>query len=134
MLTDLIAGRVHMTIDNLPASQPHADGGAIRPLAVSTERAGRCCPTCRPSPKPACRATRRRPGSPSAAPAKRRRRSSDKLNASVDKFIKTEDGTARLRKLGADPAGGSPEDMQRFVLAEIDKWGKVAQFAGIKPE
>ena len=32
MLTDLIAGRVHLTIDNLPASQPHADAGAIRPL------------------------------------------------------------------------------------------------------
>ena len=58
----------------------------------------------------------------------------DKLNASVDRFIKSEDGTARLRKLGAEPAGGSPEDMQRYVLAEAEKWGKVAKFAGIKPE
>ncbi|HEY5126192.1 MAG TPA: hypothetical protein VIJ35_02660 [Bradyrhizobium sp.] len=29
---------------------------------------------------------------------------------------------------------GSPEDMQRYVLAETEKWGKVAKFAGIKPE
>jgi len=24
--------------------------------------------------------------------------------------------------------------MQRYVVAEIEKWGKVAKFAGIKPE
>src|SRR5258707_4070091 len=35
-LTDLIAGRVHLIIDNLPAAQPFAESGAIRPLAVST--------------------------------------------------------------------------------------------------
>ena len=57
-----------------------------------------------------------------------------RLNASVDKFLKSDDGIARLRKLGAEPAGGSPDDMQRYVLAEADKWGKVAKFAGIKPE
>jgi tripartite-type tricarboxylate transporter receptor subunit TctC len=39
-----------------------------------------------------------------------------KLNASVDKFLKTGDGIARLRKLGAEPAGRSPEDMQAYVL------------------
>ena len=33
-----------------------------------------------------------------------------KLNASIDKFVKSADGTARLRKLGADPVGGSPDD------------------------
>jgi hypothetical protein len=42
---------------------------------------------------------------------------------------------ARRLPLFAGPsAGGSPEDMQRYVLAETEKWGKVAKFAGIKPE
>jgi tripartite-type tricarboxylate transporter receptor subunit TctC len=134
MLTDLIAGRVHMTIDNLPASQPHADGGAIRPLAVSTATRWPLLPDLPTIAEAGV------PGYEAAswftigAPAKTPKEIIGKINASVDKFIKTEDGTARLRKLGADPAGGSPEDMQRFVLAEIDKWGKVAKFAGIKPE
>ena len=69
-----------------------------------------------------------------AAPAKTSKEIIARLNTSVDKFLKTEDGIARLRKLGAEPAGGSPDDMQRYILAEIDKWGKVAKFAGIKPE
>ena len=69
-----------------------------------------------------------------AAPAKTSPDIIAKLNDTVAKFVKSEDGTTRLRKLGAEPSGGSPEEMQAHVLAEIDKWGKVAQFAGIKPE
>ena len=68
-----------------------------------------------------------------AAPAKTPKEIIGRLNASVDKFLKTEDGIARLHKLGAEPAGGSAEDMQRYVVAENEKWGKVAKFAGIKP-
>src|ERR1700736_6567926 len=37
-LTDLIAGRVQLMIDNLPAAQPFADTGQIRPLAVSSAK------------------------------------------------------------------------------------------------
>ena len=37
-LTDLIAGRVQLMIDNLPAAQPFAESGPIRPLAVSTAK------------------------------------------------------------------------------------------------
>ena len=40
-----------------------------------------------------------------------------------------------VRRLGqANVAGGTPDDMQRYVLSETEKWGKVAKFAGIKPE
>ncbi|WP_322515639.1 tripartite tricarboxylate transporter substrate binding protein [Rhodopseudomonas palustris] len=134
MLTDLIAGRVHLTIDNLPASQPHADGGAIRALAVSTATRWPLLPDLPTIAEAGV------PGYDAAAwftigaPAKTSPEIVAKLNASVDKFIKTESGTERLRKLGADPVGGSPADMQRFVLAETEKWGKVAKFAKIEPQ
>lgn len=133
-LTDLIAGRVHLTIDNLPASQPFAESGSIRPLAVSTATRWPLLPDLPTIAEAGV------PGYEAAswftvgAPAKTPKDIVVRLNASIDKFIKTEDGIARLRKLGAEPAGGSPEDMQRYVLAETEKWGKVAQFAGIKPE
>jgi tripartite-type tricarboxylate transporter receptor subunit TctC len=133
-LTDLIAGRVHLMIDNLPAAQPFAESGAIRPLAVSTATRWSLLPDLPTISEAGV------PGYEAAswftigAPAKTPKAIIDRLNASVDKFLKSEDGIARLRKLGAEPAGGSPEDMQRYVLAETEKWGKVAKFAGIKPE
>jgi len=133
-LTDLIAGRVHLMIDNLPAAQPFADSNSIRPLAVSSAKRWPLLPDLPTIAEAGV------PGYEAAswftigAPAKTSRDIIARLNASVDKFLKTEDGIARLRKLGAEPAGGSPDDMQRYVLAEAEKWGKVAKFAGIKPE
>lgn len=50
-----------------------------------------------------------------AAPSKPSKEIIGRLNASVDKFLKT-------------------EDMQAYLVAETKKWGKVAKFAGIKPE
>ena len=133
-LTDLIAGRVQLMIDNLPAAQPFAESNSIRPLAVSSAKRWSGLPDLPTIAEAGV------PGYEAAswftigAPAKTSKEIIDRLNASVDKFLKTEDGIARLRKLGAEPAGGSPADMQAYVLAETEKWGKVAKFAGIKPE
>jgi tripartite-type tricarboxylate transporter receptor subunit TctC len=133
-LTDLIAGRVHLMIDNLPAAQPFAESGSIRPLAISTATRWPLLPDLPTIAEAGV------PGYEAAswftigAPARTPDEIIVRLNASVDKFLKSDDGIARLRRLGAEPAGGSPDDMQRYVLAETDKWGKVAKFAGIKPE
>jgi tripartite-type tricarboxylate transporter receptor subunit TctC len=133
-LTDLIAGRVHLMIDNLPAAQPFAEANSIRALAVSTATRWPLLPDLPTIAEAGV------PGYEAAswftigAPARTPKEIIDRLNASVDKFIRSEDGIARLRKLGAEPAGGSPQDMQAYVLAETEKWGKVAKFAGIKPE
>jgi tripartite-type tricarboxylate transporter receptor subunit TctC len=133
-LTDLIAGRVQLMIDNLPAAQPFAEANSIRPLAVSSAKRWPLLPELPTISEAGV------PGYEAAswftigAPAKTPKDIIERLNASVDKFLKTEDGVARLRKLGAEPAGGSPDDMQRYVLAETEKWGKVAKFAGIKPD
>jgi tripartite-type tricarboxylate transporter receptor subunit TctC len=133
-LTDLIAGRVQLMIDNLPAAQPFAESGSIRPIAVSSAKRWPGfpdLPTIAEAGVPGYEASS---WFTIGAPAKTSKEIIGKLNASVDKFLKTEDGIARLRKLGAEPAGGSPEDMRAYVLAETEKWGKVAKFAGIKPE
>lgn len=131
-LTDLIAGRVHVMIDNLPAAQPFAEANSIRPLAVST--AARWPLLDVPTIGDTVAGYDAASWFTVAAPAKTPHDIIIKLNASIDKFLKTEDGIARLRKLGAEPVGGTPEQMQAFVISEMEKWGKVAQFAGLKPE
>jgi tripartite-type tricarboxylate transporter receptor subunit TctC len=133
-LTDLIAGRVQLMIDNLPAAQPFAESNSIRPIAVSSATRWPGfpdLPTIAEAGVPGYEASS---WFTIGAPARTSKEIIGRLNATIDKFLKTEDGIARLRKLGAEPAGGSPEDMQAYVLAETEKWGKVAKFAGIKPE
>ena len=133
-LTDLIAGRVHLMIDNLPAAQPFAESNSIRPLAVSSAKRWQGLPDLPTIAEAGVPGYEASSWFTIGAPAKTSKEIIARLNASVDRFLKSEDGIARLRKLGAEPAGGSPEDMQAHVLAETEKWGKVAKFAGIKPE
>src|SRR5690606_22156141 len=37
-ITDVMGGRVEMSLDNLPAVLPFVEGGKLRPLAVTTEK------------------------------------------------------------------------------------------------
>ena len=41
---------------------------------------------------------------------------------------------ARFTDLGASLLPGTSADFGKLIADETDKWGKVIQFAGIKPE
>jgi len=41
---------------------------------------------------------------------------------------------ARLRQVGALPAGGTPEQALSFHRAEYEKWGNVVRSTGAKPD
>ena len=132
-LTDLVAGRVHLMIDNLPAVLPFAEAGSVRPIAISTAERWPLLPN-----SPPIAETVKGYDAASwftvAAPAKVPKDIVMKLNASIIKYIKSPDGIERIRKLGGEPIGNTPEEMQAFVIAETEKWGKVAEFAKLKPE
>ncbi|OQW53521.1 MAG: ABC transporter substrate-binding protein [Proteobacteria bacterium SG_bin9] len=133
-VSDLIAGRIHVMIDNLPAVASFAEAGSVRPLAISTAARWPLLPNI---------PTIAESGVPNyeassyftiAAPVKTPPDIIAKLNASVNAFIKSTDGTERIRKLGGDPVGGSPADMTAYIARENEKWTKVAAFAKIAPE
>ena len=55
-----------------------------------------------------------------------------RLNAAINKAIKTDKVRDAFAKLGTDPGGGSPEEFSKLVRAEIEHWTKVIKDAGIK--
>jgi tripartite-type tricarboxylate transporter receptor subunit TctC len=42
--------------------------------------------------------------------------------------------TARIRELGADVGGGTPQDFTRFLEEDVAKWRRVVRDAGVRPE
>ena len=133
-LTDLVAGRVHVMIDNLPAVLPFAENNNVRPLAISTATRWPLLPEIPTIAEAGVAGYDAAAWFTIAAPAKTPKEIIARLNASAVKYIKSDDGLARIRKLGGEPIGNTPAEMQAFVVAETEKWGKVAQFANIKPE
>jgi tripartite-type tricarboxylate transporter receptor subunit TctC len=68
------------------------------------------------------------------APAKTPREIINKLNAETLKALAMPEVRQRLESEGADPVGNSPEEYDAYIRAEIPKWIKVVEKAGIKPE
>ena len=58
----------------------------------------------------------------------------DKLHTALVATMKEADMRERLIKQGAEPLGGSAEDLRQYLAGEIAKWGKVIRDAGIKAE
>jgi tripartite-type tricarboxylate transporter receptor subunit TctC len=58
----------------------------------------------------------------------------DKLNTEINAAMADTKLTERLTELGTVPFASTSPEFGKFVTAEIEKWGKVIKFAGIKPE
>jgi tripartite-type tricarboxylate transporter receptor subunit TctC len=58
----------------------------------------------------------------------------DRLNAEINKIIKTPDFAKRIESEGLDPAGGTPEEFLAVIKREIAEWAEVVKEAKITPE
>jgi tripartite-type tricarboxylate transporter receptor subunit TctC len=57
-----------------------------------------------------------------------------RLNATVQKALESAPVREAFSRLGADPAGGSPEAFKQLITSEVARWGKVARAANIKAQ
>lgn len=56
----------------------------------------------------------------------------EKLNKEINIILKKPDVQEKLRALGAEPGGGTPEEYGAFIDAEIKKWGDVVRQANVQ--
>lgn len=57
-----------------------------------------------------------------------------KLNAAIVGALNDPGVVVQLRKLGLDPMPSTPEEANRFIRAESEKWGALVRKAGLKSE
>ena len=67
---------------------------------------------------------------PGATPADIVQRLSDDITWAV----RSPDVVEKLRAIGANAEGGSPEDFRKLIASESLKWGQLARELGMKPE
>jgi len=131
-LQDLIAGQVQLMFDNLPPSLPQIKSGKLRALAVTSATRAPALPdvpTVAESGLPGFEASSwfgllAPAGTPPAIIAK--------INAEVAAWLASPEGKEKLASIGANAAGGSPEDFARHIQAETAKWAKVVKESGAK--
>ena len=57
-----------------------------------------------------------------------------KLNSMINAVVADPKAKARFDDLGFEPVSMTPDEFEKLIAAETEKWAKVIQFAGIKVE
>ncbi|MFO1314357.1 MAG: tripartite tricarboxylate transporter substrate binding protein [Burkholderiales bacterium] len=132
VITALRGHDVQAAFEMLAPVVPQAKGGTVRILAVTSERRFPGLPdvpTVAESGVPGYAATS---WNAVAAPAKTPRAVVDRLNREINAALKSPDVVEKLAAQGVTARGGSPEDMQRLVAADVAKWRRVIEQARIE--
>jgi len=134
MITDLLAGRILIAMDNLPPYLRHIQSGALQALGVTSARRWFAAPDV---PSIA------EQGYPDfeaalwwyiAAPAGTRLEVVKKLSDEIVKGIKSETAIRKIRESGALEHPGNTDDLAMHITAERIKWRKVIEAAKLEPQ
>jgi tripartite-type tricarboxylate transporter receptor subunit TctC len=133
-VVDLLAGQVLVMAPNVLTALPHIKSGKLRALAVtSTHRSAALpdVPTVAEAGLPGYDSTQ---WYGVLAPAGTQREIVARLHDAIAHALRDEEVGKRLAADGAEPVGNTPEEFAAFIRSESEKWARVAQAAGIKPE
>jgi tripartite-type tricarboxylate transporter receptor subunit TctC len=130
-VTDVISGRVQMSIDSISVYMPHIKSGAVRAIGVSSLERNPSLPDTPPIADGL-------PGFESSvvnyitAPALTPKPIIDRLSREINAVLKLPEVQARFLANGTIAQGSTPEQMQALVRSESAKWKKVIEFAGVQ--
>jgi len=131
-LPDLVGGQVQLFFSGMPPAMPHVQSGKLRALAVTTTKRSPAAPDVPTMAESGVSgfdisnwfAYFVPSGTPPAAIGK--------LNAEINRALKLQDVREKLASLGAEVAGGSPEDLAKFARAESAKFANLIKISGAK--
>lgn len=131
-LTDLLAGRIELAFEGMPALLPHIRADSLRALAVTTKRRSSLLPNLPTIDESGLKGydvsvwygVFTSAGTPPDV--------IKKLNEAINASLRTPEMQSRLTSIGADAAGGSPEALRTFLQQDTQKWAKVIKAANIR--
>ncbi len=133
-ITDTMAGQIHIVIDNAPSILPHVRAGRLRALGVMTPKRNPNLPDIPTIAEGGVAGFDVVPIGGYIMPANAPRDIVLRLNAEINKALKSAVILERFAAAGLTPEGGTPEQFAERLRVEAAKWAKVIKAAGIKPE
>ena len=128
---DLVSGRLHFMLNPMPEPVPFIKSGRLRALATSTPNRISALPDLPPVAEAV-------PGyevltwqglvAPAGTPAE----IINRLNAALIKALKDPEFESRMRGMGLELYGTTPEQFAQFIKNESAKWAKVIKATGAR--
>jgi tripartite-type tricarboxylate transporter receptor subunit TctC len=131
-LTGVVAGEVQMTFDTLATSLQLMRDGKLRALAVVGPKRAPELPDVPAMPEAGFPAVTSGAWTALLAPKGTPPAIVAKLNAAVNTALTSEPMTSMLAKLGAQPRGGTPQDLADHMANETKKWQPIVAALHLK--
>jgi tripartite-type tricarboxylate transporter receptor subunit TctC len=131
--SDVIAGQVHMTFGNMPTVLPHARGGRVRAIAVTSPERWFNAPDI-----PAIAETV--PGFQAmswhgvAFPARTPQAIVDKLAAAIQLAVASADLRDRFATGGSRATAMTPQQFAAYIREDTERWAPIIRASGAKVE
>jgi tripartite-type tricarboxylate transporter receptor subunit TctC len=131
-MTEVMGGQLPLTIEAVTAARPHIAAGTLKAIAVTSKKETELLPGVKPV------ADQGLPGfeiiawNALYAPKGTPKEIIQKLNIEINKILAEPESRQKLKDLGFDVGGGSPEVLAEFGRSERGKWGPLIKNAGIK--
>lgn len=133
-VADAMGGQISLVFSNLPVALPHARGGKLRAIAITSPQ------RVATAPEFPTVAESGLPGYEAAtwfglfAPAATPRDNIVKLNAESVGALNVPEVKDRMAAQGLFVVANTPEQFSAFLKTEIPRWAKVVKDAGVKPQ
>jgi tripartite-type tricarboxylate transporter receptor subunit TctC len=130
---DLMAGRVDIMFDTVPAALPHIQSGALKALATTGAARAPQLPDV-PTVGESLQGFEASTWGMVMGPANLPTPILDRLNREIVAALRRPDVIERHRNLGAEVVTSNPDETRGFVQQEFDKWVAAARAAGVQPQ
>jgi tripartite-type tricarboxylate transporter receptor subunit TctC len=127
----LLSGEVNMALVGVATALPHVKAGKIKPIGVSGAARSPILPDIPTISEAGVRGYEFAGWYGIFAPAHTPRAIVVKINNDIVKALQQPEALQRLSAMGFQPEGGSADDFAKYFRAEVVKWRKVIQEAGI---
>ena len=130
-LTDLLGGHVEMIFNGVPSVLPLIQSNRVRGIAIGSLKRFPALPNLPTFDESGLKGYEATTWFGLLAPAKTPKEIVARLNAEVDKALKSPDLRERFINEGIEPMGGAPEFFAKFIRSEIDKYAKVIKATNV---
>jgi tripartite-type tricarboxylate transporter receptor subunit TctC len=133
-MTDLLGGQLTMIFPTLTLGVPPVKAGRLRALAVTSRKRIAVLPDVPTTAEAGYADVNATSWFGLVAPAKTPRAIVDRLHAELVRVLKQPDVRERFEAQYADIVGGTPQDLSKFVAAELAQWRRIAKAGHIRAE
>jgi tripartite-type tricarboxylate transporter receptor subunit TctC len=133
-LIDLVGGQVQMMCTSPLPAMPHVKAGRLRALGMTGAKRSRAAPELPTIAEQGVAGYESSLWYAMLAPAATPQAVIKRVHAETVKIVKSPELAGQLLALGAEPVGNSPQELSRFIKAQIDRWTQLVTKANIRVE